>query len=129
MKIVRLFTLLLSLFIFGCSDDNGESRENDNAEYYVKYEATVSSRYPSDGIFYTVATENGTEIFTNKKSLNVTFGPLKKGFTAELSIDASSLYIADCTANIYVCRGCEPFSLKATGTGSKGVWITYTIVY
>lgn len=35
MKIVRLFTLLLSLFIFGCSDDNGKSQENDNAEYYT----------------------------------------------------------------------------------------------
>lgn len=100
-----------------------------NADYYIKYEATVNSIYTGNNIKYIVNTDKGFQTFTNGKSFSQTFGPVKKGFHAKITADASSWYQADCDVKIYVCRGSEPFSLKAHNSGGKKVYVTYLIDY
>lgn len=125
LKYLMLF--LFSIMLYSC-DDNKE--EPANAEYYVKYEATITSSKVSNSIKYTVNTESGIKTFTSGKSFSQTFGPVKKGFTASISVDATSLYSVDNTnVKIYVSRRNEPFALKANNSGDKTVSTTYTIDY
>lgn len=94
-----------------------------DAIYYIRYEATINSVHSGATAKYVVATENGsTEITSKKKTLNETFGPVKKGFTASISGEAE--YDGTMTLSIYVCRGEEPFALKASKTGEVSYWGT-----
>lgn len=108
----RLLIILCSsiILIMGFS-----SCFTDNTNYYVKYEAKITSIYYGAEANYTVSTENGAKtITTDSKSFSETFGPVKKGFTA--SITGQSEYPqtnSSMVVSIYVCKGEEPFSLKA----------------
>ena len=122
--ILLLFTL--SLVLCGCSNDDDLS-----ADYYVKYEATVTSQY-GGSIKYTVNTETGSETFESGKSFSQIFGPVKKGFQASITADSKALnYVSNSNVKIYVCRGSEPFALKANNSSSIGkiVSASYTIDY
>lgn len=123
-----LLFISLTLVLWSCGDDNEPNNPSSNAEYYVKYEATVSSNKIGD-IKYTVITETGPKTFTSGKSFSQTFGPFKKGFNASIFADASSLYSVSCNVRIYVCRGNEPFALKANNSGGKQVSASYVIDY
>ena len=105
-----LIILCSSIIILGFS-----SCFTDNTNYSVKYEAKITSIYYGAEANYTVSTENGTKtITTDSKSFSETFGPVKKGFTA--SISGQSEYPqtnSSMVVSIYVCKGEEPFSLKA----------------
>lgn len=100
----------------------------DSTDYYVKYVAKVdvdgyaSISYVAESQ-YTYVSEKGPETvdLTNKSNWSTTIGPLKKGFVASLSgyavvVNASS---APMTLGIYVCRGDEPFVLKAQQVSEK----------
>ncbi|MBO4924365.1 MAG: hypothetical protein J5382_09625 [Bacteroidales bacterium] len=116
-RLFFLFCAVISLFgLSSCHTDP-------DAIYYVRYEATINSVHSGATAKYIVATENGsTEITSKKKTLNETFGPVKKGFTASISGEAE--YDGTMTLSIYVCRGEEPFALKATKTGEVSTWGT-----
>lgn len=105
-----LIILCSSIIIWGFS-----SCFTDNTNYYVKYEANITGIYYGAEANYTVSTENGAKtITTDSKSFSETFGPVKKGFTA--SITGQSEYPqtnSSMVVSIYVCKGEEPFSLKA----------------
>ena len=116
----RLSLLFCAAIIFLCS-----SCFTDHDNYYVKYEAIITPTFglPSRIVeaTYNVSTEKGnTEITTDSFSWSETFGPVNKGFTASLSAKARVIYISDApmTLNIYVCRGEEPFVIKAQKTST-----------
>lgn len=123
-----LFTIITLLFVLCLSSCSKES-----AIYYVKYEVQISSVYAAADCAYTVTTENGTQtINTRAKSWSETFGPVKKGF--EASINARTDFKGYITINIYVCRGEEPFTIKAqyaspNYTNSVSGFTSYTIDY
>ena len=129
---IKYFILTFFAFAFiGCSQTK-EDEPNDSPmqnEYYVKYEATVNSSYFTNNISYTVAIDNQAKTFKSGKSFSETFGPFKKGFKASITADASFLSIAECNVRIYVSRGGEPFTLKASNSGGKRVTAFYTINY
>ena len=116
--------------LIGCSEEPEYNNTSEpEKEYYVKYEATVTSVYLTNNITYTVNTERGIQTFKSGKSFSQTFGPFEKGFKASINVDATNLDQASTDAKIYVCRGSEPFALKANNTGGKQVSISYTIDY
>ena len=129
LKYVFLIPFLISLC--GCDDDKEGDPEypSSGSEYYVKYEGTVKTPYITNDIKYSVVTENGSITFTSGTSFSQTFGPVKKGFLAGITADATNIGNAQCEVRIYVCRGSEPFALKATDSGGKYVTAVYTIDY
>lgn len=126
--------LVLSLFLCCCSKDDDPSPSLSKAEYYIKYEGTVSrggggSSTYLDKANYIVSTETGTQTFESKGSFSQTFGPVKKGFTANFTIDPIKTVTTYCNAKIYVSRNNEPFALKANKIEEKTVSVSYTIDY
>lgn len=126
-KGLKIFFVAM-LFVFsGCNDSGEPDNPSAGGEYYVKYEAYVKSIYVGYTVKYTVDTDKGRQVFEASNSFSQTFGPLKKGFKTSITADASSCYRADCDVRIYVCRGQEPFALKASNSGDKIVSATYVI--
>jgi hypothetical protein len=117
---------------FGCEDcDCGTD------EYYVKYDVNSSTIYSNGKLNVTYKTENNTNntLTINQRQLwETNVGPVKKGFTATMQIDAVGttnnqlkLY-----TNIYVSKNNGPFVLKKTDgsdTPRDFVEISYTIDY
>lgn len=138
-NILRILLVIpLSIMLWGCGGDGNDIEDepqipSSNAEYYIKYEATVKV-FASNGVSrgtvnYTVSTDTGTKSFTSGLSFSQTFGPVKKGFHATFSANPIGCSATSCTANIYVCRGSEPFALKANGSGVSSASTSYTIDY
>lgn len=123
--LLYLLTISLSFLFCGCKDDE----DNPDNQYYVKYEADVKSVYIGNTITYTVNTDKGTQTYQSGKSFSETYGPVKKGFKASVTADATNWHAADCEARIYVSRGSEPFVLKAYKSGGKTVTISYKVDY
>lgn len=137
LKVALLF--IFPLLMVSCGGDDidepdmptGQPSQNDTkAEYYVRYDATISTSKQST-FKYSVSTDSGSKTFeTEAHTFSETFGPVKKGFIASIFVDASNLsYAANCSCvvKIYVCRGKEPFALKATASGDKTATTSYTI--
>jgi hypothetical protein len=122
----RFFCVILFILPLMMSCDKGSS----SADYYVRYEYGLSSN-PSFGSSYynktiSVNTDSGIKDFTTiSNSFTETFGPVKKGFKASITVEYES---GGGTTNlrIYVSRGEEPFALKANGQGNS---LSYTIDY
>ncbi|MDE5573592.1 MAG: hypothetical protein K2I94_07585 [Muribaculaceae bacterium] len=138
MKKYTLFIscLVLSLFLCGCDKDD-DPTSSSKAEYYIKYEGKVTTNGTyggTNGVYYgkvnyIVNTESGTENFESTSTFSQTFGPVKKGFTANITIDAVRSVTTYCNAKIYVSRNNEPFALKANKMEEKTVTVSYTIDY
>lgn len=141
-KLLGFFFVLFLILFCGCKDDEPDnpSVQPDNpsvqAEYYVKYEGTVTNAVgyaKTTTVDYTVNTENGTKVFrTGRSSFSQTFGPVKKEFVASVMLEAKDGVVKGCNVNIYVSRGTEPFALKASKSGGQGVNVlqaSYTIDY
>lgn len=109
------------LCVFACSDE--DMAENTDTEettdrYYVKYCCSGGSVQE-----IRVATPEGEVTYSNNGyhiTLNQTFGPVSKGF--KCSITASPYPV---NVEIYVCRGEEPFVIKATGSKSASYVIDF----
>lgn len=133
-KIINLLSACLVLFAFSaCSNDEPspsntqpetETGTETKANYYVKYTALAYG-----GLGYenariesvTVETETGTKtIETNVKSWEETYGPVSKGFKARVQATGTSKPV-----RIYVCRGEEPFVIKAEGSSSASYTIDF----
>lgn len=120
----------LMLTFSGCGDDNDNEPDMPTntpvveQEYYVKYEAKVTSIYTGT-LRYIVNTDNGSKTFIEGKNFSKTFGPVKKGFNASIEADLSGWFSGYADVYIYVCRGSEPFALKASSRTSVQYKIDY----
>lgn len=116
-KLAILGLFSVCLLLAGCKKE----------DYYVKYEAMIYDIKGSNyGMIVDVATDKGNETFNAKGStFSQTFGPVKKGFNAQIKITTE----ATCSAqvNIYACRGEEPFVLKKYN--SKNLYPSYSNRY
>lgn len=125
-----LLLLSLSFILWGCGNDDDEPNDPSSGEYYVKYEASITDPYGSSGkktSKYTVNTENGKETFNSGRSFSQTFGPVKKGFHAFIKSECDFVTTNN-NVRIYVCKGSEPFSLKANKSSKENtVSTSYTI--
>ena len=124
-KLLLLFSFAAVLMMTGCGKDNElDSPEND-VRYYVKYEVSVSSSYIGD-LYVDAKTERGTQSFkTSSKLFSETFGPVSKGFAASVTAHTDYTVTGAMHSSIYVCRGEEPFVLKATGSSSADYVIDF----
>ena len=128
-----IFFTVFSIAFGSCSEEeqfvrlpDKEEEKEEVAEYYVKYVAKSLNRYISiTGV--TVATDNGTRTFNYsgnaKYSWEQTYGPVKKGFRASITVTGNKIG----NIEIYCSRGSEPFALKASRSGSGS--LQYTINY
>ena len=129
-KIIVLLSVLLTLLTFSsCTNEepspsNTQHGTETDANYYVKYTALAYG-----GVGYenariesvTVETETGSKtIEPNVKSWEETYGPVSKGFKAKIQATGASK-----TVRIYVCRGEEPFVIKAEGSSSTSYTIDF----
>lgn len=115
-RFIYVILLILPLLL-SCDKESGR----ESADYYVKYEYSLSfnnvmgsASYPNKTI--TISTDKGTnEVSTTSNTYTETIGPVKKGFTANITVKYNSSSSGGTThLKIYVCRGSEPFALKAT---------------
>lgn len=89
----------------------------EKTNYYVKYDVASTGTNHIGTMTLNLNTERGMQtISTSSKVFSETFGPVSKGFEATVSAAAS--YPTYLNTSIYVCKGQEPFVLKATGTSS-----------
>lgn len=134
-KLYLIFAIFIGTILIGCTSENPEvpstpeKEENkpvEKVDYYIKYVAESPSRYYSiNGV--TVNTDKGTVTIdmSGKKSWEQTFGPVPKGFKANISVKGTTGSL-----EIYCCRGQEKFALKAMLNGEKkNPSLSYTIDY
>ena len=128
-KIIVLAILALVVFISGC-----DKCECDPDEYYIKYETYGTTRYAGHNLDISISTEN-SEITTfttaSQGSWETVIGPVKKGFTASISVETSHTDLT-LEASISVNKNDSPFALKASGESddlSEPLEIEYTIDY
>lgn len=123
-----LFFGMLVIIMASCTkedDLNNHQEQSDNTErYYVRYDVTLSSSYIGT-MTVNVNTEKGVQTFqTSSKTFSEIFGPVEKGFKASVSA-SHDLYYGVLFSRIYVCKGDEPFVLKATGSSSAEYTIDF----
>lgn len=115
-KIFIILLGIITLLFVSCSKDKGN--------YYVRYDVSVTSIYIGT-MTVAVNTEKGEQSFqSSSKTFSETFGPVDKGFKASIRADFDRPY-SELNSNIYVCRGEEPFVLKATGSSTAEYVIDY----
>ena len=134
----KIFLLIVSLgcFIINTSctgidynsgDDNSSKKPStevvDSDEYYVQYEAdqVVNGRFNN----LSANTPQGTYVITNRNIgyWSETYGPVKKGFKARVSISGSGRL----KVIIRVSKNNGPFAQKATGENDGFASATYVI--
>jgi hypothetical protein len=118
LKIITLLLIFLSLL--SCEKDDTETTSRDS--YYVKYVIRGNGTYNYFNIF-SVKTDLGNQSFSGYQyhSWNQTYGPVERGFIAAVSAQGNV------TTEIYVSKNSEPFSLKASNSGSNSASSSYTI--
>ena len=120
--------LFLSLMTACGSDDDDkveEPKQEESANYYVKYRTQASSNFGIANIRINIVctTGNPNNIFTSNSVWEETFGPFKKGENVSLQVSSNSKVIG----RIYVSRNHEPFALKVEKEGNSRVVLDYTI--
>lgn len=103
--------------------------EESKIEYYVKYESSVS--IPSSNyitIDLDVVTEKGRKSLSVPRSWEGIFGPFNELTTLSITSKTSgyNVEMTSCRGRISICRGNQPFILKADES-FKGT--TYTVRY
>ncbi len=124
-----LSALLIVLIFSTCTNDEpsisntpteNKSEVETEVNYYVKYVAQ-GNRNAGWITSIIVNTESGKKTITKQmSSWSETYGPVPKGFRANISVFG----ICEKTF-IYVCRGEEPFVIKAEGTSSASYTIDF----
>lgn len=130
--------LLLSILITvaslesSCSNDDDEiTPKEEDARYYVKYEATIHTFSVKTTKYISFSNEEGSQILTfNDKKQNIqwegTYGPVTKDFIANLDCSSASYDDTSIYARISVCKDKEPFVVKAEGSQTKGNYLSLT---
>jgi hypothetical protein len=110
--------LIILISLSSCNKDKVEMGLSD--EYYVKYVLKGNGTYIYFNAF-SVNTDRGNVSFSGYQfhSWNQTYGPVKKGFRASVSVDSSV------TVEIYVSKNNAPFALKASKSGSNSYTIDF----
>ena len=129
-RIITLLSISLILLSFSaCTSDEPyvpdchteeETIKEPEANYYIKYLAQ-GNRNAGWIKSITVNTESGEKTITKQmSSWNETYGPVPKGFQASIKVSGycEKTYI-------YVCRGEEPFVIKAEGKSSASYTIDF----
>ena len=126
-KIIILAILAFGIINFGC-----EKCDCDSDEYYIKYETYCTTRYVGHNLDISISMENSeiTTFTTDPHgSWETVIGPVKKGFTASISVETTNTDIT-LEASISVSKNDSPFALKASGESddlSEPLVIEYTI--
>lgn len=120
-KILRITSLILSIFVILSSCKRDEVKITTTDEYYVKYAIKGNGTYNYFNKF-SVNTDKGNVSFSGYqyRSWNQTYGPLRKGFRASATSDGLV------TIEIFVSKNNGPFVLKASKSGSQSS-VSYTI--
>ena len=132
-QIYLLIALLGALAFTNCSSDDPkipsdeqESSSKEEVNYYIKYKVKSAASYQRINSV-TITTDKGptTLEFNNQVSWEETYGPVEKGFKAQISVKG---YIG--SLEIHCCRGKEPFALKAMiNEATSNPTLEYTIDY
>lgn len=122
--IFNILFLTIGLFsiitFYSCDKDDSQQNNNDN--YYIKYNIKAPSPY---GRFsnWTASTPNGT--YSNNglqtSNWNQTYGPVNKGFTCKVQI--GNYQGGTPTIEIHVSKNGDPFTLKTTMTGASASYV------
>jgi hypothetical protein len=129
---IFLLMLSLSLLTIACKKESGNATAS---EYYVKYEVNSTTIYIGGKLNLSVTDEkNGQRAITinTRSPYEVTIGPVKKGFNANLSIskEGSPDNQLKLYTQISVSKDGGPFALKAiNGSDSPRnlAQVSYTI--
>ena len=126
-KFLKFIWVLLAVLISLSSCKKSVTQSSSNDDYYVKYSIKGNGTYIYFSEF-SVNTPQGNKSFSGYqyKSWNQTYGAVKKGFNASVSVNSSLV-----TVEIYVSKNNEPFALKASKSGgsssTSNVSLSYTI--
>ena len=107
--------LVILISLSSCNKDKDKVEMGISDEYYVKYVIKGNGTYIYFSDF-SVNTDQGNVSFSGYqyKSWNQTYGPVKKGFRASVSVESSLV-----TVEIYVSKNNGPFALKASKSGGN----------
>ncbi|MCP9751201.1 hypothetical protein [Ferruginibacter sp. HRS2-29] len=113
-KLLNITAVSLAIFI-ALSSCKKDDKAATNDDYYVKYVIKGNGTYAYFSNF-SVNTDQGNRSFSGYqyRSWNQTYGPVKKGFRASVSVNSSLV-----TVEIYVNKNSGPFALKASKSGSN----------
>ena len=106
----KITTAILVILISLSSCKKDETNTTTNDDYFVKYVIKGNGTYIYFSDF-SVNTDQGNFSFSGYqyKSWNQTYGPVKNGFIASVSVKSSFV-----TVDIYVSKNNGPFVLKAS---------------
>ena len=109
-KFLKITTVFLAIFFTLSSCEKDETETTTNDDYFIKYVIKGNGTYIYFSDF-SVNTDHGNASFSGYQyhSWNQTYGPVKKGFRASVSVQSS--YV---TTEIYVSKNNGPFALKAS---------------
>lgn len=121
-NVLKITTVFLGFFIAFSSCKKDEMKTTTNDAYLVKYvlQGNGTYIYFSD---FSVNTDQGNKSFSGYQfqSWSQTYGPVKKGFNAAVSVNSDLV-----TVEIYVAKNNGPFALKASNSSGS---TSYTIDY
>ena len=132
-----ILAVTLTICFTSCTKDEEENKDDvenmkspetsapqEEVRYYVKYEVRWSANQIVKR-YITYSTEKGketAEFYQKGLEWDGTYGPVKKGFVADISLDAPM--VSNIRIRIYVSRDKEPFVIKAETSGTSA---KYTI--
>jgi len=113
--------LVILISLSSCNKDKDKVEMGISDEYYVKYVIKGNGTYIYFSDF-SVNTGQGNVSFSGYQyhSWNQTYGPVKKGFRASVSVGSSLV-----TVEIYVSKNNGPFALKASKSGDNSYTIDF----
>lgn len=141
LRFLLAFIFLIGISNFSCTkktDTNNDINNNtNNDQYYVKYEVNSSTIYFGGTLNVILKGEdNINKNFTinTRSPWETTIGPVKKGFTANLSVNeiTNNYGQLKLQAKISVNKNGSPFAVKQnddSNTPRTSVQINYTIDY
>ena len=120
-KFLKITTVFLAIFFTLSSCEKDETETTTNDDYFIKYVIKGNGTYIYFSDF-SVNTDHGNASFSGYQyhSWNQTYGPVKKGFRASVSVQSS--YV---TTEIYVSKNNGPFALKASKSGDNSYTIDF----
>lgn len=112
-------------------EPNDKIDKNDKIEYYVKYQSyvTIPSSYNID-IKVSVITEKGIQTFSVPRTWEGIFGPFNELTTLIISSNTAGFNpsMTSCRGCISICRGNQPFILKADKSfNGTSYYVSYTV--
>lgn len=129
------FLLTTCLLLIACDkeaiDEPTVDKPNATVEYFVKYEIKTKSIYSFSNIDVNYTSEKGLWSGKVTRNWEAVIGPFNKPQTIYFSADYPTDYVRDnttFTARISICKGNQPFLLKAEKTSAPcPLSMSYTV--